>query len=97
MSKRSAGPGRPGTSILGRIVRNGRGGMSPTAARQILKIGFSQADQDRMSNLAERNQQGALSPAEKSELMEYVDASHVLSILHSVAQMAMDRTRTAKA
>jgi hypothetical protein len=70
--------------------------MSPTAARQILKLGFSQADQDRMSNLAERNQQGALSPAEKAELMEYVDAGHVLSILHSVAHMATDRTRPAK-
>jgi hypothetical protein len=97
MSKRISRSAQSGTSILGRIFENGRGGMSPTVARQILKFGFNQADQDRMADLAERNQLGTLSPAEKAELMEYVDAGHVLSILHSLARMALEGSRTVKA
>jgi hypothetical protein len=69
--------------------------MSPAAARQILKFGFSQPDQDRIADLIERNQGGTLSPAEKAELIEYVDTSHILSALHSLAHLALKRSRTA--
>lgn len=97
MSKRNMRSTQPVTNVLARIFENGRGVMSASVARQILKYGFNQADQGRMAELAERNQDGTLSPAEKAELLEYVDAGHVLSILHSLARMALERPPTVKA
>ena len=97
MSKRSPTPAEPLPSVLARAMANGRGTMSPAVARQLLRFGFSPADQDRMADLAERNQNGTLSAAERAELTEYVDAGHILSILHSLARLALKRSRTAKA
>lgn len=97
MIKRKLGSAQSGTSILGRIIENGRRGMTPAVARQILKFGFSHADQDRMADLAERNQLGKLSAAEKAKLMEYVDAGHIVATLHSLARQTLKRSRTAKA
>jgi hypothetical protein len=97
MSKRTLQSPGQSTSILSRVFENGRGTMSQTLARQILKLGFGQADQDRMADLIERNQDGELSLNEKSELLEYVDAGHILSILHSLANLAMKRLAKVKA
>ncbi|MBO0697389.1 MAG: hypothetical protein J2P46_03280 [Zavarzinella sp.] len=96
MSKRTPAPAEPVPGILARAFADGRGTMSPAVARQILRFGFGQADQDRMADLAERNQSGALSPAEQAELMEYVDAGHILSTLHSLAHLALKPAQTAK-
>ena len=41
--------------------------MSPEAARYLLTLAFSEADQARMLDLAERNQAGALSGVEEEE------------------------------
>ncbi len=97
MSKRSSTPAKPLQSILARTLASGRGTMSPTAAREFLKFGFSTTDQERIANLTERNQTGALSPAEQAELFEFVDTSHILSALHSVAHLSLKRSRTPKA
>src|SRR5262245_27215839 len=96
MNQRTRSSDQSDTSILGRIFENGRRGMSASVARQFLKLGFGRADQDRMADLAERNQLGMLSPAEKAELMEYLHAGHVLAMLHSLARRALKRSRTAK-
>src|SRR6185436_16000014 len=97
MSKRSPSPTDPLPSILARALVNGRKMMSPVAAREFLKFGFSKADQNRIADLVARNQAGTLSPAEKAELFEYVDASHILSTLHSLAHLALRQSRAAKA
>jgi hypothetical protein len=70
--------------------------MSPVAAREFLKFGFSEADQKRIADLVERNQAGSLSSDEKAELFEYVDTSHFLSMLHSLAHLALKKPRTAR-
>ena len=97
MSKRNLQAAGLGKSILGRIVANDRSRMSPAAAKQLLTLDFSQADRDRMADLAERNQDGALSTNEKAELMEYVNSGHMLSILHSLAHLALKRPEKSKA
>ena len=97
MSKRNIPPPSPPTSILARVFANGWEEMSPTFARKVLKLGFNQADQERMADLAERNQNNALTPDELAELMEFVDAGHVLSILHSQARLSLKRVGKMKA
>jgi hypothetical protein len=52
-------------------------------------LGFEEEDQGRMHNLAERNQEGALSFQEQEELRNYVTAGHLLALLHSKARRSL--------
>ena len=88
MSTRS--PSAPANGdILTRVLGNGRRKMSPALARHILTLGFDDQDQERMADLAERNQLGQLTAAEHAELMQFVRAGHVLALLHSQARKAL--------
>ena len=97
MSKREPKPLGPGTSVLRRLLDNWKGKMSPALAKHVLTLGVSEADQERMADLAERYQDGLLSREEHDELMEYVTAGHILSRLHSQAHMALKAGQKAKA
>jgi hypothetical protein len=76
-------------SILARVLGNEQGRLSPTLARHLLTLGFSQQDKDRMHDLAVRNQDDDLSPAEKEELLSYAKAGTLLSILKSRARRVL--------
>jgi hypothetical protein len=75
--------------ILGRILADGKGGLSATMARHLLRLRFSDQDVARMNELAQRNQDGLLSLAEHEELGSYVRIGHVLAILQSEARQAL--------
>jgi hypothetical protein len=55
-------------AILARLLKADEGTMPRALARYILTLGFEEEDQGRMRNLAERNQEGALSFQEQEEL-----------------------------
>ena len=80
-------------AIFGRILRNHKGEMSPALARYVLTLGFDTEDQDRMRDLAARNQGGSLSTDEHDELMNFVRAGHLLALLHSMARKALKRRK----
>jgi hypothetical protein len=80
-------------TIFGRLIRTENGDLSRQLARYILTLGFDQEDQARMTDLASRNQEGELSPAEKEELMSYVKASHLLALLHAKARKSLNVKR----
>ena len=74
-------------TILTRIILgNERGQLSPEMARHILDLGFSDRDKARMHDLAARNQEDALSPAEKEEMLAFGKAGDLLAILKSKAR-----------
>jgi hypothetical protein len=73
-------------AILARLFETGRGQMTRELARHILKLGFPQEDLARMHELAEKNQEGGISPAEQQELDNYVTAADWLSLLQSKAR-----------
>jgi hypothetical protein len=74
-------------TILARIILgNEHGELSPELARHILELGFSDRDKARMHDLAARNQEDALSPAEKEELFAFGKAGDLLAILKSKAR-----------
>jgi hypothetical protein len=73
-------------TILARLLSNGDGELPAPIARYILTLDFSDRDKARMHDLAVRNQEGALSPAEREELFAYVNAGSLLSILQSKAR-----------
>jgi hypothetical protein len=76
-------------AIFARLLSNHKEGMSPALARYVLTLGFGDADQARMLELAAGNQHGGLSPDEHEELMAYVKAGHLLALLHSQARKTL--------
>jgi hypothetical protein len=82
-------PAKRKFTILARVLGNGQGQLPPEMARYILTLGFSDDDKARMHDLAVRNQDDALSPAEKEELFAYAKAGTLLSILKSKARRAV--------
>jgi hypothetical protein len=73
-----------------RVLSNGDGQLPPEVARYILSVTFSDRDKARMHDLAVRNQDGALSPAEKEAMFAFGRAGDVLSILKSKARRVLN-------
>jgi hypothetical protein len=83
---RDAGAHESEVSILARILIDEEGQLPPDLARYILGLTISDRDKARMHDLAVRNQEDGLSPAEKEEMHAYGKAATLLSILKSKAR-----------
>jgi hypothetical protein len=70
--------------------------MPPEAARFLLELGLSAADQKRMMDLSAKASAGTLSDTEGQEIDTYLLAADLLTILHSRARMALSRTQVAR-
>jgi len=71
------------------------GKLSPTAARALLKVRFSQGDVDRMNELSQKARAGTLSAEEQAELDNYERLGCLLGVLHSQARSRLKAQRTA--
>jgi hypothetical protein len=91
MSKRAMVPPVPFPTILADVFANKRGKMSQVTAREVLKLGFNEAQQTRADDLADRSREGTLTPVEKAELMEFARVANLLAMLQSEARMALKR------
>lgn len=78
-------------AIFSRLLKFEKGDLAPDLARYVLTLGFEEADQNRMRELAERNQEGQLSLHEQEELQSYVKAGHLLALLHSKARKSIPK------
>lgn len=76
-------------TILARVLGSANGKLPAPIARHLLRLGFSDDDKVRMHDLAVRNQEDALSPKEKEELLAYSKAGTLLSILKCRARRAL--------
>jgi hypothetical protein len=72
-----------------RVIGPEKNGLSPEAARSLLELGFSEQDQSRMNELAQKNRDGLLTPEERQELEGYVKVGDVLSLLHLKARKSL--------
>jgi hypothetical protein len=89
MNKKVAGPSE--MDIFRRIVDPEEPFLSAEAARGILSLDFSAADRERMNELAARNREGRVSPAEEQELSNYIRVGQILGILQSKARRSLQR------
>src|ERR1700692_2435219 len=87
MDKTVAGPSE--MDIFRRIVDPEEPFLSVEAARGILGLDFSAADRERMNELAARNREGRVSPAEEQELSNYIRVGQILGILQSKARRSL--------
>jgi hypothetical protein len=76
-------------TIFARILDNENGQLSDELARGILAHEISERDKARMHDLAVRNQEDALTPAEKEELFSFAKATTLLSILKAKARRTL--------
>lgn len=76
-------------AIFARLMRADEADLSRELARYILTLGLDAEDQEKMTDLAERNQEGLLTSLEKTELENFVKAGHMIALLHSKARMTL--------
>lgn len=78
-------------TILARLLGNDEGRLPATTARYFLSLTFTEAEKNRMHDLAIRNQEGSLTASEQEELFGYAKAGSLLSILKSRSRRALNR------
>ena len=68
-----------------------RGELSPSAARALLKLGFSARDQARMGELSTKARAGGLTGQEQTVLDTFERLGCLLDIVHSKARQALKK------
>jgi hypothetical protein len=76
-------------AIFSRVFVNGGQALTPALARHILTLAFSDEDKARMHELAVKNQEGRISPAELDELDNYIKVGDLIAILQSKARQLL--------
>ena len=85
----SAGRSESDAAILVRVLCDDHGQFPEEVARYILDRRFNDQEKVRMHDLAERNQEGTLSPVERKELFAFCKAGDILAILKSKARRTL--------
>jgi hypothetical protein len=75
--------------VFNRLIDASNPSLTPEAAAGILQLGYSEADHRRMAELAQRSNEGTLTPDERRELESYVFVGDVLSLLKSKARLSL--------
>jgi hypothetical protein len=65
--------------------------ISRETAHHLLELSFSSDHQRRVNELSQKARQGSLTPAERTELDEFIRVADVLAILQSRARQALKR------
>lgn len=79
-----------GVPIWQRVIQFD-GGLSPVAARALLKLRFSESDQRLMDDLSSKARAGTLSHQEQMELDTFERLGCLLDIVHSQARLALKK------
>ena len=73
-------------AIFARLWEGRTGGLTVPLARHVLKLGFGETDVARMHELARKNREGRLTPAEEAEFDNFIRVGDLLAILQSKAR-----------
>ena len=78
-------------SILEHVIEPERGSLRLDLAQFLLTLDFPAVDRARYSALAEKAQEGALSPEEKIELDDFLNVNDFLAIVQAKARTSLIR------
>jgi hypothetical protein len=79
-------------AILTRMIHPERADLPEEAAEAVLKLfSLDQGDSDRLHDLLVRNQDDALTPAEKVELEVYLRVSMMIDLMHAKARYSLKK------
>jgi hypothetical protein len=82
-----------GAEILVRTIRSEEGNLSIEAARAILTFQLSQADRERVNELAAKARSGTLISEERAELDEYERITCLLELMQSKARLSLKQAQ----
>ena len=77
------------TEILEQVLEPNATGMSAEAAKALLGFRFNESAIARINELAEKNRQGTLTPAERVLLERYQHVGNFLNLIHAKARCAL--------
>jgi len=77
------------TAILKRVIGPERGGMAPSAAKELLKLDFQESDHARMAKLSKKARQGTLTPRESEELDSYINIGYFITFIQAKATTSL--------
>jgi hypothetical protein len=77
--------------IWTRLIQPGNGTFPRAAAQELLMFNFTEAEKERMHDLAKLNSEGKLSGKELAELEGYIRVANVLALLHAKAQRSLKK------
>ncbi len=80
---------------MARLIRPDDDSLSAEAAEGLLNIRFESRDLDRMHELTVKNQDDALTPAERAEMDNYRRVSFLLDLMHSKARQSLKKHQAA--
>ena len=79
-------------AIITRMIHPEKADLPTDTAKAVLGLfSLDQADLDRMHDLAVKNQNGALTPAEKAELETYLRVSYFIDLMHAKARLSLGK------
>jgi hypothetical protein len=79
-------------AIIARMIHAEKADLPKDTAQAVLGLfSFDQADLDRMHFLAVKNQDDALTPAEKAELETYLRVSYFIDLMHAKARLSLGK------
>jgi hypothetical protein len=76
-------------AILARVIQANQDDLAPAAAKALLKLAFTQQDRERMHELAVKNQDDALTEAERRELDSCRRVGRLLDLLAAHARSCL--------
>jgi len=78
-------------AILARLIRVEQADLSEEAALALLRLHFDGGDLDRLHELTTKNQDDALTPAERTELESYLRISSFLDLMQAKARRSLKK------
>ncbi len=84
--------GNTEAAIIARMIHPERADLPNDTAQAVLQLlSLDQGDLDRMHKLAVKNQDDALTPAEKVELENYIRVSYFVDLMHAKARLSLQK------
>lgn len=87
----------PGSTVLDRLLDPVSRCLTPEAARALVKLRADAEAQAHIDRLAERCNEGRLTPAERAEYELYVAAGNVIAILQAKARALLRKNGDSRA
>jgi len=72
-------------AIISRMIRPDKNDLPDDIAKGLLRLSLDQSDLDRLHELVVKNQDDALTAAEKTELESYLRVSLLVDLMHAKA------------
>jgi len=77
------------SDILAEVIAADVGDLSPDVAQSLLRWKFTDRAVARMTELADRNNKGTITPPEREDLEKYLRVDSLLNIVQAKARMSL--------